>query len=193
MMKILFSCLLLFTSISCQSANQKTVAQFKEINYSLENYSALTKTYNDIAELIRKETHDEAILKQTEAILLLTKQNLDFLAHLKVLLQQKDTSGMGTTASGALLVATPTATKLKNSILNLYDTFRLCLHEPSQIKKLDSLLPMALDIKNNPGWDKKWFDQIPTVAAITLLNKLETDHKRAAAFVLTELSNKGKK
>lgn len=193
MIKILYGYCLAISLTACQDPQQKNVERFKEVNSSLEENAKVLKTYKDVADQIGKETQDQDILKQTETIVSQTGQNIAFLQELKQRLREKDTSGINTGIPAVVLIGKPAAAKIKKAVLEVYQMYSNSLKDPGQQQQLDDLFSSAVFIKDTPDWDKAWFAQIPTVAAITLLSKLQIDHEKAAEFVLQSLYDRIKK
>jgi hypothetical protein len=114
-----------------------------------------------------------AIQAKANTVYSATENILHFMDSLKTELHHRDSTGESMSPSTALLVHTPASDSLRQMLIIL--------------STYDSSLRVPEPIRSDANWSEEYFKKTPTVGAITILNKFESDCKKATEFTLANL------
>ena len=161
-------------AIGCKSQSEKILDKFKEIN---ENLERTNKTVDSILLGSDSRTDSTALdLKSVgfdpsvaDSLGNLFIQTRAYLIRLKEELKKADSKGENLDASQNLLIKTPKGDSLYNYMLQVYNTGTKYGDSASRI--------LLTDLKKygKDKWLARYFNMLPTVAAITILSKFQND------------------
>lgn len=161
---------------------------FKTVDASLHKSAAVDNYAVDhLYAFIKQNRHkNEPLATKADKLFSITRDAHSYLEDLKQRLEARDSSGVNTEIPTQLFVGTATADTLSQKLLAVYDHSRAALVDQNKTHSLDSAL-MGFNEMRNRQWTAKYFDQTPTIAAITILSKFQYDCLDAARICLDDV------
>ena len=190
--------LILFSSLttlfaSCQTATNKTLEEFKKVDLSLQKSNSLLidNVYTKLYEKIQAEKSKNPLLAfNADTLFQATEDAFKFIDNLKQKINELDSSGTRLDIGSKLLLNTSTSTDLTNTLKAVYVSCTSLLVDKQKKSEAENIFIVIKEIKKSKNWTSKYFDQTPTIAVITILNKFKNDCLNLAVFSLTEMKNK---
>ena len=191
--------LLVFISVlttliaSCQTATNNTLEEFKKIDSSLQksNSTLIDNVYTTLyGQIQSKKDKNQKLALQADTLFQATNEAYTFIDNLKQKLNELDTAGTRLDIGTNLFINTATSIELTNKLNSVYVSCSLPLVDKQKIIQAQNFFSIEKEIKSNKNWTSLYFDKTPTVAVITILNKLKNDCSNLAVFSLTEIKNR---
>ena len=189
----LFSILYLLTLLffSCQSSSNKTIQEFKMVNNSLqvenkETTESLAGLY--LAVSAQREKNEE-LASNADKLFHAIEATKFYIDSLKQSLNEADPSGTRTSIGSQTFLNTYAGQKLKAKLLAIYSMLSKDV-SPSKKERLENSLTLIKEISTTDTWNKKYIDNMPTTAVITILNKIENDLSNGAVLVLQDVKER---
>jgi hypothetical protein len=173
-----FICLL----TSCVSPTDEINKAFQTVDNSLQSSNTyLDNSIHNIYDFIKVNRHKNLTLgSKADTLFYKTENAINFIDSLKQTLELQDSSGDDLKPSTKLLVTTLTSNRLQGKLIGVYKYSYLTLKDSKEKQNLDSVASSIVELQFDKDWSKKYFDKTPTVGAITILTKLESDCKNSA-------------
>lgn len=164
----------------CNLGHERLKDQFDSVNKSLQQSNqqlmepmSLSATYDDI----RLNTdRNPALAARADTIYQRTNEAISFMDRIKASLHKQDRGGEATVPADRLLVRTKTADSLRMKLIAL--------------AAVDTALHLDQAISNDSNWSIRYFRNTPTVAAITILEKFESDCRHSGLTTLTRIDGR---
>jgi hypothetical protein len=162
----------------CKSPNDRIMEKFDSINRSLEKVDTVLKKnkYSELyynIELNQKK--DPALATRADTIYHSTEAIVGLIDRLKGDLQDTGAGAFKIKNPVAFfLVQTPSSDSLRNMMIAL--------------AALDSTLTLPEPIRFNKNWSEIYFNNTPTVGAVTILTKFENDCTKATTIALSSIN-----
>ena len=154
---------IIYLIVGCKSPSDKALDEFKKVNESLE------KTNNKVDSLFRKVKFlglDETI---ADSLKQLCDKSSSQIENLKNELNRVDKQGEKLDAAENILIKTSKGDSLFKYVMSVYDA---CIKYGDSSAKQEYILLRRFD---KIQWLKKYFKDVPTVAAVTILSKFQND------------------
>lgn len=167
-----------------QSKGADIPDDFKKINAELEK--RYTERYSDkyqmiYDKLLRSGHLDSNIYRAAQSIFE-TMQHIGYIIErLKSSLNRLDSSGMRTDIAYKFLVQENNFNTLEKQLNRLY------IKSLKILPQQDKVPLTGKETDHNSSWSEDYFKNIPTVAAITILNKIGYDAEQLAAYTLSAI------
>jgi hypothetical protein len=191
MIKPFYVLVLLSVLTQCNTPSDKILKQFDSVNNSIRTPGALS--LNQMEDLIAsidsyKQAHT-AIVSRADSLYFAGNIAIHFIDSLKEILNQQDSSGVQTRPVTQMFISSSIGDSLKEKILNVYKLSYSALPESSGKASLDSIFSTISELQQNKNWKKAFFENTPTVGALTMLTKFKYDCQKAAVFTLTDIKS----
>ncbi|HXD79008.1 MAG TPA: hypothetical protein VN616_14425 [Puia sp.] len=174
---ILFVAAMLFTA--CNSGKDPLRARFDSIDNSLGSANARATGQNALAvlhETIRqKKERNPALAARADTVYQLVSDATNMLEGCRTNLRRQDIIGRSTAPAARLLVHTALGDSLQKMLI--------------LVASLDSM-PNEDPYLHESDWSVRYFENTPTVAALTILAKFESDCRKAGSNALTKINNR---
>lgn len=151
--------------LSCKSPSDKVVEDFKKVNESLEQTNKAYDTMNQKAKFTGLN------LAMADSLRNLFDKSYSFMDHLKFQLDSIDPGGDKLDAAGNLIIKTPAGDTLYYYTMGIGNA--LITYGDSSLRKFYT----SFKVYDKGTWLKRYFRQVPTVAALTILSKFQNDIK----------------
>lgn len=175
---IFFATALLFAA--CHSGRDRLLTQFDSVNKSLAASNAAIGSDNALALLNQsiqlKKDRNPALAAQADSIYQLASDAVILIQRYRTRLTDADSSGESTAPAKLLLVHTAAGDSLRQSLI------RLAAFDPTPRSNGPSL--------RDNNWSALYFYNTPTVAALTILAKFESDCRKSGIADLTKINNR---
>ena len=180
-------CLLL--SASCSFPSEQIKDAFETVNTSISksNEHLDAGIGRDYATLKQARTRDPALVAKADTIYILAAQTQTFIDSLKTVMEKEDSSRVNTSVAGRLLFHTKTSANLKKLLSQFYGSVKSYTSDETQHKKIDSVTSSIISVLQTEDWEKLYFEDQPTVAAITTLNSFQNQCKNAAQIAFEDM------
>lgn len=189
---IFISCLTALFA-SCQTSTNNTLEEFKRVDSSLKkgNSALVDNTYSTLYKQIQtKKNKNPQLALKADTLFQATQDACKFIENLKQKLNELDPPGTKLDIGSRLLINTENSMTLTNKLNTAYFSCTSSLVDKQEKIEADSIFSIQEEIKTNKNWTSTYFDKTPTVAVITVLNKLKNDCSNLAVFSLTEIKNR---
>lgn len=176
----------------CQSPSSEIKKAFDKVDKSLKKSNAVLDNSVDrlYATINSARQKNEKLASKADSIYFATKEAQSYINGLKLNLQSKDSSGGNLNTASALLISTPAGDSLRKVLLNVYAVTESYSLRIATDNGLEHALQTFASIQNNKDWLKLYFDNTPTVAALTMLSKFQNDCQNAASITLADIKNR---
>ena len=176
----------------CQSPSNQIMEAFSIVDKSIgKSNEGLSNSIDGIYSTINKlRQGNELLAIKADTLYFAAKQANDYMDDLKVIMQLQDTTGIDLEVGEKLLISTPTGDELRKMLLNVYANLKAYSNEDLKENELKDIAQSFQEIQNNDDWAKLYFKKIPTVAAITILKKLQNDCNNTAIYILTDIKDR---
>jgi len=173
----------------CKSPSQEITDAFKTVDNSLRQSN---EHFNNSIDAIYLSIYSNRNTNLTyalyaDSIYFITRNTYNYLDSLKNYLKSKDTTGENLDLATNILIKTATGDTLLQKLSDVYKYSYSFLIDKSKKRKLDSVLVTFAEIQVNKNWKSIYFDQTPTVAAMTILSKFQSDCVNAAEITLRDI------
>lgn len=177
--------------IGCKFVSNEISENFETINNSLVGSNNLVNNNFESVYLVidSNRTKNIEIASKADSIYFVVNSTYKYIDSLKYILQSEDTTGMNTEISSKLLVNGSLAKNLTSKLLFVSEQTYKSLIDQNNIQSLDSVLNDINQIKNDKKWTNTHFGETPTIAAITILSKFQSDIKNAGLITLSNLKH----
>lgn len=187
--RLLFALLFLLFWTQCQSPSDQIKEAFDTVDKSLDKSNSVLDNSIDglYASIKSAREKNEALALNADLIYLSTKRASNHIDSLRDVMKQEDSLGTNLTIASKLLVSTTTGDNLRKELMNVYISAKSYSCSNAIKAKLDSALQSYREIQFNKDWPRIYFEQAPTVAAMTVLIKFQNDCKDIATIILTDI------
>lgn len=166
-------------SVACNSGKDPLRARFDSIDNALGSANARATSQNALAVLNetiqRKKDHNPALAARADAIFRLVDDATNMLERCRTKLMQKDSSGASTRPATVLLFHTALSDSLRQKLILVASIGSLPTEDP---------------YLHDSDWSVRYFENTHTVAALTILAKLESDCRKAGGNALIKINNR---
>ncbi|HEU4472800.1 MAG TPA: hypothetical protein VFR58_17015 [Flavisolibacter sp.] len=184
-----FYFLFLFFLANCRSPSEQINDAFTTVDQSLVKTNDVIGTsagqlYADIN--AGRRQHESYAIK-ADSVYFAAVDVSRLLDSLKQIIKVRDSSGERLSVASELLIASRSQQQLTKAFIRLFaatDSYRL---DERKRQKLDSFLLSVKEVRSDKHWTKKYFERVPTYAAIVLLDKFQNDCMMAAEIVLADI------
>jgi|GEM_PF-1503431 len=167
-----------------QSKDAGILDDFKKINAELEKLHAerYPDKYQVIHDKILRSGDLDSNIYSTSQSIFETMQHIGhIIERLKSSLNRLDSSGMRTDIAYKFLVQENNLNTLEKQLNRLYIKSLKILPQQDKAPQTEK------ETDHNSSWSEDYFKDIPTVAAITILNKIGYDAEQLAAYTLSAI------
>ena len=167
-----------------QSKDAGIPDDFKKINAELEKLHAerYPDKYQVIHDKILRSGDLDSNIYSTSQSIFETMQHIGhIIERLKSSLNRLDSSGMRTDIAYKFLVQENNFNTLEKQLNRLY------IKSLKILPQQDKAPLTGKETDHNSSWSEDYFKDIPTVAAITILNKIGYDAEQLAAYTLSAI------
>jgi hypothetical protein len=178
---------------SCQTATNNTLEEFKKVDSSLQksNSTLIDNVYSTLyGQVQQKKDKNPQLAFKADTLYQATEEAYKFIDTLKQKLNELDPSGTQLDIGTKLLINTANSMILTNKLKAVYLSCTSSLVDKQKRAEAENIFSVAKEIKTNQNWTSKYFDETPTVAVVTILNKFKNDCSNLAVFSLTEIKNR---
>jgi len=168
--------------VSCKSPSEKVMDSFHEVNERLEKTN---RTADSLTQEMKLVGFDKAVADSLERLF---NNASVYIKRLKSELDSSDGNGKNLAVAENILIKTQKGDSLYNYVMNIYNV---------GIKYSDSSLRkgyISLKESDKDKWLDKYFRNVPTIAASTILSRFQNDLVKIKLAVMSadinELKNK---
>lgn len=176
----------------CQSPSNEIKKAFDKVDKSLEKSNAVLDNSVDklYSAINSTRQENEQLASTADSIYFAVKSAGSYIDGLKLRLQSNDSSGNQLNIASALLISTSAGDSLRKVLLNVYAIAGPYSPRIVTDNSLEQALQSFSHVQNNKDWLKLYFDNTPTVAAMTMLSKFKNDCEIVAKITLTDIKNR---
>ncbi|MBN9382332.1 MAG: hypothetical protein J0H74_16305 [Chitinophagaceae bacterium] len=182
-------CILLFAA--CESPSSQIKKSFQTVNASLEksNQVVLAKgqyalAYNNIQ--LHRDKNPQLAAK-ADSLYAMAEEARLYVDQLKQRLLAVDSVGETIGPAEKLLVHTPAGDSILTYLQKISWYAHGGLTTKEKTHRLDSALNEARNSSGEKDWMSAYFKQTPTVGALTILSKIQSDFLHAASITLEDI------
>lgn len=184
--------LMMLCLAACNSRQEKLIASFEKVNESLEEtrspvLQSVDELYQDLN--VVRNGHDSLakLADETYAAHQAAVEWIDYL--LREMLRQDPTLN-DDKLPGKLLVATADGDTLKERLLTLHHLIQR--YGAANDSNLSAAYPKEAfqKIETDPRWLSNYFDDIPSMAAMTILKALKNNCEAGTKWVLSDIKKR---
>ncbi len=189
---LLMFILLVFALAACNSGGQDSVLDsFKEVDKSLSSTSSsISKSLDGLyTEIKNNDVTGSFISKKADTVFLAYRSIQNFIDSLNILLRDRDSTGESLNVSTNLFIKERAGDLLYNKLLAFHEHTQSIIQDSVALGKIGNELHNIARLESEE-WTKSYFNQVPTLAAITMLNKLQMDCSISATNALIYLKEK---
>jgi hypothetical protein len=173
----------------CKSPSNEIMDAFKTADSSLSistEYlnNSIDKIYPSIDS--NRSNHLTYAL-YADSVYFTTKNTCNYLDSLKNILKTKDTTGENIDLATNMLIKSATGDTLLQKLSSVCKYAYSSLIDKSKKGELDSALVTIREIQVDKNWKKKYFESVPTFAAMTILSSFKNDCINAATITLRDI------
>ena len=189
MKNVLFLIVLASWLIKCKSPNREIVDSFDKVNKSIERSDVVNSYSLDHLYLTIKTKTDRnsKYLLKADSIYHIANETISFLEKQKDNLRSLDSSGDKLDVAFGALIKWRTADTLENLLEKVYRYSCEMLEDTAKKKSIDSVMSSVTYLRSNKKWKRDYFYQTPTIAALTILSKFQSDCKSSAVITLSDI------
>lgn len=189
LLRLLFSIWVVSLLTHCQSPSDQIKDAFKSVDNSLRNSNeVLSRDIKDLyLEINVIRQLDEQLGLKADSIYLQTVQAIRYMEGLKTTMAMQDSTGTRLDVASNLLVGTACQQELTIHLTKVYREAISFQIKNADIMRLDSALVLLRKIQADTRWTQEYFERIPTMAAITILSKIQSDCCEVAAITLSDI------
>lgn len=180
------------TLMACNSGGQdSTLESFKEVDKTLSSSAnSISKSLNGLyAEIKDNDVAGGNISIKADTVFYSHRTIQNYIDSLTNLLLAQDATGESLNVSTNLFIKEKAGDLLYNKLLEFNRYTESIIQGSVTLGTVGSELG-NIDRYESEEWTKSYFNQVPTVAAVTLLNKFQLDCSIAATNALTYLKEK---
>jgi len=181
---IVFHCL-----TQCKSPSNEIMDAFKTVDSSLSKTTDYLNNTIDALYLYIDSNRNTHLMyaSYADSIYTTTKNTCNYLDSLKNVLKSKDESGENVDAATNMFIKSATGDTLIQKLSAVYIYAHSALIDKSKKGELDSALVTIGEIQVDKNWKRKYFEMVPTFAAMTILSSLQNDCINAATITLRDI------
>lgn len=180
--------ILCFT-VSCNSISNEIKGAFNTVNKSIDKSNSVVVNSNDelyLAIYNLKENNINLALK-ADALYLNGKNAIAYIDSIKKILNNKDTTGTKTDIAFNLLNNNKVGDKLKAHLLLFKTNANQCVSDAPTMLKIDEEMKIVSVVIDDSNWKSAYFKSVPTVGAITILNKMKNECNNVLNICLNKI------
>ena len=185
-----FGCLLIATFFTgCQSQKKSNLEEFKKIDSALLKSNTIVESATPYEKIQSQKNRYPELAAHADSIIFVEENAFKFIDSLKEELKQQDPSGEKLDVGKTIIIDSKKSVELGNRLLSVYSSCTTRLDKLDR-KMADALFSIAEEIKTDKNWGLKYFDKIPTIGAITMLNKFRNECSTLVMFSLKGIEDK---
>jgi hypothetical protein len=175
--------------VQCKSPSEQINDAFKTVDESLvKSNQFLSDSIDSLySSITSRRTKNIMLANKADSVLGALKDALRFIDSLRQFMQVLDTSGTNLQTASAILIESAAGDTLREKLLTVYNCSYSPLKDPRKKLSLDTILNSISEIRTKQDWKTLYFENTPTIAAITILRKFENDCKNAAIISLSDI------
>jgi hypothetical protein len=189
MRQIFLFTFLLCWIVGCKSPKREIVDSFEEVNKSLIQSNDINNlSLDELYQSIKSKTErNSRYLSRADTIYQVANDAINFLEIKKEKLKSLDSVGDNLTIASRVLIKSPVADTVEHLLTKVYQYCYEMLVDTTKEKSIDSVMSSLRYLKTNKNWKHDYFDQTPTIAALTILSRFQNDCKTSAAITLLDI------
>lgn len=176
----------------CKSPSDQIKDAFTDVDKSLvvSNEGLNNSLKNIYSQINSNQSNNKYLASKADTIYLATSSVVYCLDSLKNVLIQKDSTGTNPNLATKLIVNSKIGNELTQKLLIFYHSIYSYSMDTSSKLTLDSTLQLFKEIQRDKAWAKKYFEATPTIAAVTILAKINNDCSNAAIIILNDINRR---